>query len=226
MTAERIIVPQISFSNLVQLITEAWRWEERCSDALITQQPLHHQHLLLRETTHLLLLKPPSLAYHWLINSVGKWAVCLLTGSQPCERRDWSKGRRLSHAQHDQTHPVCKRGWKVFSRGSKAGRKVRIGPSWREDSLFTHTKGPICISVPTHSLACLKPQRWLKSLFFLQHNQKCVYLLIKKASLKHRRCCFLFFFFLQSCGPRFSPVTRLLAFVAVPRTGGESQTSR
>lgn len=95
MTVERIILLQISFSNLVQLITEARRGEERCSDALIIQQPLHHQHLLLRETPHLLLLNPPSLAYHWLIKRRGeKMSVNQLGG----ERGWWWGGGSVERA--------------------------------------------------------------------------------------------------------------------------------
>lgn len=162
MTAERIILPQISFSNLVQLIAEAWRGEERCSDALIIQQPLHHQHLLLRETPHLLLLKPPSLAYHWLIRKKdGCLPVNQLSTAFEGGRPKTRARRSLTCTHTHQTHELrLREGLRVCSCGTKAGSKVRIGLSWREHSLFTHTKGPICISVPTTLLSCLPPQRW------------------------------------------------------------------
>lgn len=92
-TAERIIL--ISFSNSVQLIAEAWRGEERCSDALIIQQPLHHQHLLLRETPHLPPRHPPSLAYHWLIKRRGKMSVNQLAADGGV---GWGATDRSAHA--------------------------------------------------------------------------------------------------------------------------------
>lgn len=140
----------ISFSNLGQLITQPWRGEERSSDALIIQQPLHHQHLLLSETPHLL-MSSPSLAYHWWIKRRER-NVC-------SPAHGWvrvvgeGRGRGWTHRSVHADEVRQKEG--VFM-----WKKVRIGMSSMEGALFIYRywrprlrpDGFIVLSVSTEAL--------------------------------------------------------------------------
>lgn len=138
----------ISFSNLGQLITQPWRGEERSSDALIIQQPLHHQHLLLSETPHLL-MSSPSLAYHWWIKRRER-NVC-------SPAHGWVRvvGEGRGAVEHT---GVCMQMRCVKKRVCSCGRKWESAcQAWKEPYSFIDTEGPAC--VPTVLLFCLSPQR-------------------------------------------------------------------